>query len=925
VILFFAPDILHSRESEMREYVDKHYNDNWMITIHMGYVVDLSVQWRGYKAAKKALANIMTSKNISDAANQNLKWFQEAKVELAEFLTAGILNEQYVLVNLNKLMQCLRKSNVALRWRLLHRSCENKQIKDMISAQLSASAVIDLLLTSAQLEYKVKNIVGELLDGKAEKWEQSRSLCAGRLRELSDYFTGEKALTRVKKDERMMSWFASIAAEIDSLNESTEGGAGQHSTVLGRKIQKAISALEEVEQFEQIDTDVQIKQFLFDTRELLKQMIRIVNIRRQDLTKIEVITDLSYGFEVLNDYTSVIHTRVRAEPTYSVLLRAGFVKLSSILDVPLTRINEINSADVVSVAQFYSTEIVDFMRRVLDIIPRSVFEILQKIIKIQTSQLKPLPVKFESQYLKEYAQLDERYQLAEMTHRASTFTEGVLEMESTVLGIIKVDARQILHDGLRKELVRQVSEAMHSTLIFTNEKTGVASLTQADVRLDFNRQMKKLSSQMDGFRRSIEYIQDYVDMAGLKMWQEELARIVNFNIEQECNRYLKKKVLSHDSKHQNKVIPIPTFKVPTNAGSINSSATNFMGRTMNALLAMTDPGTTIFGPESIGWFNPDGAEVCGIKTFSTMNQAINVTGTSGLDRLLGFRIVHELGFFLRFYDEQVKPFFPHLEKMRNALFPDKALPDSVSKLYGAGLKRFEKLMGPMLKVIMKMGQAQLLRRQLSQVLQFSCRLDANLLYQALTTLDTAVLTDVEEHFKDPDNKPYPEPKTNPLLGQLNKLLEASGLSDPLAKIYVVTDPIESLPVLLMFFVVTYMSKLTWDQDFATLVRRKPAFAIDGMPLVVGIWTLLKQFHPSYTRQLLAYLGQFIRATMDGVLKADFASLANSKTGAMPLEVTNTLLFVDMFCKVGKIPRSAVAEFIPSYMFDAVNVSSPNPK
>lgn len=37
----------------------------------------------------------------------------------------------------------------------------------------------------------------------------------------------------------------------------------------------------------------------------------------------------------------MIHARVREEPSYSVLLRAGFVKLASILDVPLTRINEV--------------------------------------------------------------------------------------------------------------------------------------------------------------------------------------------------------------------------------------------------------------------------------------------------------------------------------------------------------------------------------------------------------------------------------------------------------------------------------------------------------------------------------------------------------------------------------------------------------
>lgn len=47
---------------------------------------------------------------------------------------------------------------------------------------------------------------------------------------------------------------------------------------------------------------------------------------------------------------------------------------------------------------------------------------------------------------------------------------------------------------------------------------------------------------MDGFRRSFEYIQDYIDIYGLKIWQEELARIVNFNVEQECNVFLRNKV-----------------------------------------------------------------------------------------------------------------------------------------------------------------------------------------------------------------------------------------------------------------------------------------------------------------------------------------------------------------------------------------------
>ena len=52
----------------------------------------------------------------------------------------------------------------------------------------------------------------------------------------------------------------------------------------------------------------------------------------------------------------------------------------------------------------------------------------------------------------------------------------------------------------------------------------------------------RLSSKTDGFRRSFEYIQDYLDIFGLKMWQEEVTRIINYNVEQECNTFLRQKV-----------------------------------------------------------------------------------------------------------------------------------------------------------------------------------------------------------------------------------------------------------------------------------------------------------------------------------------------------------------------------------------------
>lgn len=55
--------------------------------------------------------------------------------------------------------------------------------------------------------------------------------------------------------------------------------------------------------------------------------------------------------------------------------------------------------------------------------------------------------------------------------------------------------------------------------------------------------LKEMAATMDGFHRSFEYIQDYVNIYGLKIWQEEVSRIINYNVEQECNNFLRTKVL----------------------------------------------------------------------------------------------------------------------------------------------------------------------------------------------------------------------------------------------------------------------------------------------------------------------------------------------------------------------------------------------
>lgn len=70
VILYFAPHVLRDERATMREIVDRHFPDNWVIAYHMGHFVDLAVAWAPYKAAAAALANTIAADNVRALARK---------------------------------------------------------------------------------------------------------------------------------------------------------------------------------------------------------------------------------------------------------------------------------------------------------------------------------------------------------------------------------------------------------------------------------------------------------------------------------------------------------------------------------------------------------------------------------------------------------------------------------------------------------------------------------------------------------------------------------------------------------------------------------------------------------------------------------------------------------------------------------------
>ena len=90
-----------------------------------------------------------------------------------------------------------------------------------------------------------------------------------------------------------------------------------------------------------------------------------------------------------------------------------------------------------------------------------------------------VPTRLDKDKLKDYSQLNERFEVARLTYQISVFTEGVLAMKSTLYGVVKVDPKQLLEDGIRKELVRMITTTLHQGLTSNGpkgKKVGNSSL-----------------------------------------------------------------------------------------------------------------------------------------------------------------------------------------------------------------------------------------------------------------------------------------------------------------------------------------------------------------------------------------------------------------------------------------------------------------
>lgn len=102
------------------------------------------------------------------------------------------------------------------------------------------------------------------------------------------------------------------------------------------------------------------------------------------------------------------------------------------------------------------------------------------------------------------------------------------------MGVIEIEPKEILIDGIRKELGKTIATMLHEGFIFNKKQQG----TNVD---ELEQKLKHLRDRVKGLKRSIDYIQDFLNVYGEKIWSEEMSRIIEFAVEKEATALVSKK------------------------------------------------------------------------------------------------------------------------------------------------------------------------------------------------------------------------------------------------------------------------------------------------------------------------------------------------------------------------------------------------
>lgn len=892
VCLFFEPKTLESDFMAMREIVDRYFGDSWVVAYALGFTADLLQMWAPYPAAKQALGHAVTTSNVRQLQERHMERLADAQAKLKDCLMEGVLTEDYVSSKTSQLLSLFREANTSIRWLLLQPTTKDPKLESVCrSSARMREEVLGALVDTALLEEKVKGILIPLVSNREADWARLKEEAALSMDDLALFFSGEHALKRKVRNEELEEFFRSLQQRIEELSLSQEDFSS-----LGRKVAQVDKALNEVALFHEVSQQPQILHFLSDARQLLQRMLRTANLNEEMLSTIETVADLSYAWHALAGYKEAMGNLFSSSPDSIKGLRALFLKLASILEVPLRRIRQSgNESHAALVSEYYSAGLVRFMRSVLQDIPRLIFQLLAQLARLSKSSTPNWPssrVAFAE--LQNYAQRSEgaNLEVGQLTRRIALLMRGIRETDVAYLGAILVEPKEVLGDGLRRELAQQI-ETMLAKTSFEPLEASLKDLAEQSLRL----------------RSSFEHVQDYLGVSAQELWRSQFSRVVRFLLHMEQQQLLGRRKGAKASPDHDPTQPI---RFPDALGG------SFLSRGVTKLLDATEPS------KCSGGFRQDWSSNLDSLVLHRLMEAVGAPGVAAMSQLLAFRAAMRVR--------------KALEGCRTLLADDHAqlvLKAARSRSYEA-LRPASAAVAPLVVKLATMlcglGQIALLRRRLSALLRLHGTLDAPLISKSLAVLDETALAEILEDADESAEVDGPLPSLWDFVDssgmaqegqlrfrrQLAKTGELHGFGEPLRQLLQVLPEDSSpngLDALLALSLVQYAAERPRSTASKKEVKRASTWTASRPASSPAVQSWDGEGHVALSAGLASFLQQLPRRQLHGMFDLCGVYIQGLCREEAWAEGATMIQVLQQCLELLGFPREHLADFVPHGLLD----------
>ena len=856
ITLFFTPETLEKDRKNMYDIVSKHFHDHLVISMYMGYTIDISEYWKDFKTASSALNFNKNNNSMKDAINDNIKKVKELDDKIKGYLNEGVMTEESVLNQIENLLNIMRDSNVVLRFFILQRNITKKSIRETFNDKLNNKDLINLLLDLSQFEYLVKTMFQNLVFNKEAMWNNDKSICTQKLSELISFYSGNSAFSANIKLESYSNFCEDLNNKINKLDIKNPK-TGMRIGKLKDKIASNIGLANFKE-------SVIAKENLRIVDKKLDHMLMLVNVKRNYLISISKISDFSYAWIYIQDYKKEMQDLLRQDSKNVLLLRATFLKLASILNFPLVRLFEIDSEDIESVTNYYSGELVKFVKDILQVIPARVFELMNVVYTTFCADFKDLPNLILKKDLKDFSQVEQRYKLAQAVHGISMITKGILMMEKTLMGVIEVDPKVILEEGIRAELLKVLASAFHKHIDF-----GPGD------KIDLPKKLNVLITDIFALKKSFIYIQDYINLNGSKIWSEEMHRLINFYVEIEANKFLSKKIKDLNDKYENLKYKIPSYPPLKNS----PDSYTFLGRITRYILKLTDAKTATFCPFNSTWYEKDklDKEIFGIKYLYKIKKALGIEGFQGLGRLLGYLNFQNLVKLQPFFTSKVftdsTVALGKINKQFGSPFIVNELnPNLEDDLLQMMRKYNVEITDSLMESILKIGQIEYLRKLQNYILSENSSIECSILDSEMKSMDIINLLIVKNDIKvtfqsDAANQAQENnvqdknkiPNLELYYNNLCSFLEDFGYIDTEHTFFQNLNSLNYMPTILAITAFNYIKKYyDYDKKKMTITKKKIKENFDMRYYTHGMYCILYQMGKKNIVTFISMVSEILR-------------------------------------------------------------------